>query len=488
MYIANKEVLESSKVKPFGMQDKVGYMLGDVGSCLLFNFIGSYLLVFYTDVFGISAAAVGTLMAVSRVWDAINDPMMGVIVDKRKRTKDGKFRPYLKYMGIPLGIFTILTFLVIPNMPQGMKLPYAYITYIGFGMAYTAINIPYGSLASVMTNDPVQRTELSTWRNISSIFAMIPLMVLTPKLVFDASDAVSPKGFLIAAVLYVIIANIGYRLCYKMTTERIINEVLKECNKSMHENVKYYKDEQIEYREYIETWVHEIKTLKTLGKNKALIGLILSSLGTLTAMFLPNALNAYLFKDYFQAPGLLSLAGLLPMVGTFLAIPVTGKLVAKFGKKNIAIYSGIVSIAAYVVLVLFPTKNPMLYIALITVSGFGTALYGMIVWALVGDVIDYQEYLSGKREEGIVYATYSLSRKLVQAIVGSIGGFALAAIGYQSGAATQAPEVAESIRTIITVVPLIGFIFGTVCLKFVYNLSNKTLNEVNEELERRRDQ
>lgn len=465
MYIANKEVLESSKVKPFGMQDKVGYMLGDVGSCLLFNFIGSYLLVFYTDVFGISAAAVGTLMAVSRVWDAINDPMMGVIVDKRKRTKDGKFRPYLKYMGIPLGIFTILTFLVIPNMPQGMKLPYAYITYIGFGMAYTAINIPYGSLASVMTNDPVQRTELSTWRNISSIFAMIPLMVLTPKLVFDASDAVSPKGFLIAAVLYVIIANIGYRLCYKMTTERIINEVKEDAPKaSLGE------------------------TLKTLGKNKALIGLILSSLGTLTAMFLPNALNAYLFKDYFQAPGLLSLAGLLPMVGTFLAIPVTGKLVAKFGKKNIAIYSGIVSIAAYVVLVLFPTKNPMLYIALITVSGFGTALYGMIVWALVGDVIDYQEYLSGKREEGIVYATYSLSRKLVQAIVGSIGGFALAAIGYQSGAATQAPEVAESIRTIITVVPLIGFIFGTVCLKFVYNLSNKTLNEVNEELERRRAQ
>lgn len=465
MYIANKEVLESSKVKPFGMQDKVGYMLGDVGSCLLFNFIGSYLLVFYTDVFGISAAAVGTLMAVSRVWDAINDPMMGVIVDKRKRTKDGKFRPYLKYMGIPLGIFTILTFLVIPNMPQGMKLPYAYITYIGFGMAYTAINIPYGSLASVMTNDPVQRTELSTWRNISSIFAMIPLMLLTPKLVFDASGAVSPKGFLIAAVLYVIIANIGYRLCYKMTTERIINEVKEDAPKaSLGE------------------------TLKTLGKNKALIGLILSSLGTLTAMFLPNALNAYLFKDYFQAPGLLSLAGLLPMVGTFLAIPVTGKLVAKFGKKNIAIYSGIVSIAAYVVLVLFPTKNPMLYIALITVSGFGTALYGMIVWALVGDVIDYQEYLSGKREEGIVYATYSLSRKLVQAIVGSIGGFALAAIGYQSGAATQAPEVAESIRTIITVVPLIGFIFGTVCLKFVYNLSNKTLNEVNEELERRRDQ
>ena len=118
MELANKKVLESREVKPFGMQDKVGYMLGDFGNSLLFNFIGSYLLVFYTDAFGISAAAVGTLMAVSRVWDAINDPMMGVFVDKRKPGKDGKFRPYIKYMGIPLGIFTILTFLVIPNMPE----------------------------------------------------------------------------------------------------------------------------------------------------------------------------------------------------------------------------------------------------------------------------------------------------------------------------------------------------------------------------------
>ena len=465
MELANNRVLEQDKVKPFGMQDKVGYMLGDVGSCLLFNFIGSYLLVFYTDVFGISAAAVGTLMVVSRVWDAINDPMMGVIVDKRKRSKDGKFRPYLKYMGIPLGIFTILTFLVIPNMPQNMRLPYAYVTYIGFGMAYTAINIPYGSLASVMTNDPVQRTELSTWRNLSGLFAMIPLMILTPKLVFDASGAVSAKGFVIAAVLYAIIANIGFRLCYNMTTERIVNEVKEDAPKaSLGE------------------------TLKTLVKNRALVGLIISTLGTLTANFIPGALNAYLFKDYFQAPGMLGLAGLLPMVSMFIVLPLTGKLVAKFGKKNIAIYSSLVCVVTYGILFLFPSKNPWVYIILITVSGIGSGLYGMIVWALVGDVIDYQEYLTGKREEGIVYAAYSLARKIVQAIVGSIGGFALAAIGYKSGAPTQTPEVAEGIRALVTFIPFAGLIFGSIAMKFVYNLSNKKLAEINQELEIRRAQ
>ena len=465
MQLSQKASLGKESVKPFGMQDKLGYMLGDFGNSLLFNFIGSYLLVFYTDAFGISAAAVGTLMAVSRVWDAINDPMMGVFVDKRKAGKNGKFRPYIKFMGIPLGILTILTFLVIPNMPQNMKLPYAYITYIGFGMAYTAINIPFGSLASVITNDPVERTQLSTWRNLAATFSMIILMVVTPKLVFDATGAVSVKGFLIASVLYAIIANIAYFACYNMTTERITVEVKEDAPKG---NLG--------------------ETLKTLVTNRALIGLILSSLGTLTAMFIPNALNAYLFKDYFQQPGLLSIAGLLPMLGTFAMLPFSSKLVAKFGKKNVATYCGILSIIPYAILFLFPSKNPWVYLGLITVSGFGLALYNMLVWALVGDVVDYQEFLSGKREEGTVYAAYSLARKLVQAIVGSIGGFALAAIGYQSGAATQSPEVAESIRTLITVIPLVGFVFGTLSLKFVYNLSNKKLAEVNAELEKRRAQ
>ena len=450
-------------VKPFGNSDRIGYMFGDFGNSLLFNFIGSYLLVFYTDAFGISAAAVGTLMVISRVWDAINDPIMGVIVDKRKAGKDGKFRPYLKYMGIPLGIFTILTFLVIPNMPQSMKLPYAYITYIGFGMAYTAINIPYGSLASVMTTDPVERTSLSTWRNLAATFSMILLMFLTPKLIFDAQGAVSVKGFVIAAVLYAIIANIAYQLSYRMTTERVVHEVEETQEKASL-----------------------VETLKTLVKNRALIGLILGSLGTLTAVFLPSSLNAYLFKDYFQAPGLLGIAGMVGMLGTFVVLPLTTKLVAKFGKKNVSTYSLIISIAAYAVMVFFPSKNPYIYMALTVVSGVGVGFYNMIVWALVGDVIDYQEYISGKREEGTVYAAYSLARKLVQAIVGSIGGFALAAIGYQSGVAVQTTEVAESIRMIITVIPLIGFVVGFITMKFVYNLSDKKLEEINNELERRR--
>ena len=463
MEVSAKLEEKATSGKTFGKRDKVGYMFGDFGNSLLFNFIGSYLLVFYTDAFGISAAAVGTLMIISRVWDAINDPIMGIIVDKRKAGKNGKFRPYLKYMGIPLGLFTLLTFLAIPSMPQNMKLPYAYITYIGFGMAYTAINIPYGSLASVMTSDPVERTSLSTFRNLGSTISSILLMFLTPKLIFDNQGLISMKGFFIAAIIYALVANICYQLSYKMTTERVVHEVKENEDK-----------------------LNLMETIKTLLKNKALIGLALGSMGTLTAVFLPNSLNAYLFKDYFKTPELLGLAGMAGMIGVFIALPLTTKLVSKFGKKNVSAYSLIISVIAYVIMAFFPSKNPYLYMVLILISGVGVGFFNMIVWALVGDVIDYQEYLSGNREEGTVYAAYSLVRKLVQAIVGSIGGFALAFIGYQSGVANQTPEVGESIRNMISFIPLIGFLLGFISMRFVYNLSDKKLKEVEYTLQRKR--
>ena len=450
-------------MREFSMKDKIGYTLGDLGCCCTEQFRAMFLTVFYTLVLKVNPLHVGTILLITKIWDAINDPIIGALIDARKSTKGGRFIPWIKAFSIPMAIMCVIGFLDVSSFDYKLKLIYILVTYVLYEALYTCVNVPFGSLSSVMTDDVNHRTDLSRYRSLGGTIFMTVVVIAGPLVLYKDNNPI-PSRFTLMAL---ICATIGV-FCLMITSSWCKERV----------SITVEKREKFNYFE----------ALKHIIKNRALLGLIFSSLAGMIAASVVNGLNTYLFKDYFQAPGLLSLAGLLPMVGTFLAIPVTGKLVAKFGKKNIAIYSGIVSIAAYVVLVLFPTKNPMLYIALITVSGFGTALYGMIVWALVGDVIDYQEYLSGKREEGIVYATYSLSRKLVQAIVGSIGGFALAAIGYQSGAATQAPEVAESIRTIITVVPLIGFIFGTVCLKFVYNLSNKTLNEVNEELERRRAQ
>lgn len=219
-------------MKSFNIGDKIGYALGDFGCATFFAFVSSYLMVFYTDVLGISAAAVGVLFVIARVWDSITDVIMGVIVDKIGTTRHGKFRPYVVRFGLPLVIVGVFCFTLIPGLPENMKLPYAYVTYILFGMLYTAVNIPYGSLASVMSNDPDERTALSTFRNIGSMGANILVMFFVPKVIFNAQGAVTAEGFITCAVILAIISTVSFFLNFRLTRERIVHKT--------NENKKVY--------------------------------------------------------------------------------------------------------------------------------------------------------------------------------------------------------------------------------------------------------
>ena len=352
-----QSVGKTDSMKPFGMSDRLGYMFGDLGNGLLFGFISSYLMLFYTDVFGISAAAVGTMMIVSRVWDAINDPMMGVIADKRKPGKSGKFRPFILWGSIPLAIFAILTFTSMPGLSENLKLVYAYVTYIGFGMSYTAVNIPYGSLSSVMTSDPIERTSLSTFRTIGSMAANLIAMVLTPILIFNAEGGVSAEGFMKAAIIYAIISTVCCLLTFRLTTERIVHHASKEAKGPK---------------------VGILGAVKMLAKNRPLIGIMMASFGMLLAMMLPMSLHSFLFKDYFKNPGLITLVGLVGVISSFLIMPFTGKFVAKYGKKETASSTLILSVVAYVVLFLVPITNPYVYMAIYFVSSLGAGFFNIL--------------------------------------------------------------------------------------------------------------
>lgn len=454
---------KENKTKEFNMGDKIGYALGDLGCGAFFLFVSSYLMLFYTDVLGISAAAVGTLFIVARVWDAVNDPIMGVIVDKNTHTEHGKFRPYIVKYGIPMTIVGVLTFTAIPGLPDNMKLPYAYVTYIAFGMLYTAVNIPYGSLASVMTSDSNERTALSTFRNLGTIFANLLVMLLVPKIIFT-NEQVTAAGFIKCAIIFAIISSISYMLTFRLTTERVVH-------KSNNTNGKK---------------AGMLSTLKTLAKNRAFVGITLASFTMIAAMFIGSSLNAYLFKEYFNNAKLVSLAGLATIIPMFLVIPFVGKIVSVFGKKEAAAGGTAFSMIIYFILFISPIKNPYVYIGLTMLAGLGTGLVNTLIWALVGDAIDYQEYLSGERNEGTVYSSYSLCRKLAQAISGGVGGFALSFLGYQSGAAVQAESVGVGIKNIICGANAIGLALTFVAFLFVYNLSKKRLAEVNEELAKTR--
>ncbi len=454
---------KDNKNRAFSIQDKIGYMFGDFGCATFFTLVSSYLMVFYTDVLGITPAAVGTLFVFARIWDAINDPIMGVLVDKKGTTRHGKFRPYIVTFGFPMVIIGLLAFTFIPGLPENMKLPYAYVTYILFGMLYTAVNIPYGSLASVMTTDPNERTSLSTFRNIGALGANLLVMVMVPKIIFNAQGGVTAEGFITCGVILAIISLVSFLLTFRFTSERIIHQQSTKQSASIG------------------------STLKILLKNRAFLGVALASLTMMAASLTINTLTVYLFKDYFKNPGLTAIAGMIGLIAAFMVIPFAGNIVRKIGKKETAVVGSIFATVIYGIMFFIPHLTAELYIILAFLAGLGPGLINTIIWALIGDVIDYQEVMSGERNEGTVYSSYSLARKLSQAFSGGIGGFALALLGYQSGVLEQTAEVGEGIKSLVTSAGFIGYLLTTLLLLCVYNLSKNKVKEINNQLERKRE-
>jgi len=208
-------------VRPFGMRDKFGYLFGDFGNDFFFMLVLSFLMVFYTDVFHISAATVGILFMIARLWDAIADVTWGRFIDSRKTGKHGKFKPWIFRMSFPLVISGVLMFVKIPGMSDGFYMAWAFVTYIVWGTLYSTVNIPYGSMASVITEDPVERTSLSTWRTMGAMMASLLINVLAPLIVF-VDNKIDANRMVMAAAIFGVLALTCYMACIKLTTERVV--------------------------------------------------------------------------------------------------------------------------------------------------------------------------------------------------------------------------------------------------------------------------
>jgi len=445
------------KVRKFGRRDKIGYMFGDIGNDLFFALIGGYLMLFYTDIYGISAAAAGMILLVARVLDAIFDVAWGAYIDSKPVGPRGKFRPYLLFSALPVTAFGILTFTHFP-VQESWKVVVASAAYIMWGLCYSTINIPYGSLASVMTSDPEERTALSTFRTLGAIIANVFIMIAAPMIIFSAGKIPTAQGFIIIAVICAVMANLFYFGSYRLTVERI-----KTVKQTQHK-------------------INLIRSIKGLSKNRALLGLMLASFGFLVSFMTVNALTPYLFKDYFHATNLIALSGLIGLGSSLVAMPIISPLAKRYGKKETAVFGLILAFAVNTLMFLLPITNPYVYMALNSLSGFGLAFLNVLIWALVSDCIDNQERITGNREEGTVYSVYSLVRKIGQAAAGGIGGFALVAVGYNSGLSEQSANVAHGIKSIITLVPALGALTALASIYWIYDLTKKKLIVLNEEL------
>lgn len=459
----------SNTKRPFGMKDKIGYMCGDLANDFTFIFAGTYVMVFYTKVMGISAGMVGTMFLVSRCIDAFTDIGMGRIVDSSKPTKNGRIRPWILRMCAFVALASFLmyqSFLV--DAAYGVKVAYMFITYILWGsIFYTSVNIPYGSMASVISEKPEDRSSLSVFRSMGGGVAGILIGVLAPMVVYKTDEmgnqVVSASNMSLIAGIFSVCAIICYLLCYTLTVERV-----------------EYVPQPASERQSLG------KTMKALFSSRSLMGMVLAAVLLLLASLMSQGLNTYLFADYFKNTKALSVFSLLMLPCMLVLAMVSTKLASKFGKKECSTIGMLASGIIYFIIGFMKVKNVWLFVVLIFFGMLGMYFFQMQCWALVTDVIDDMEVQTGSRDDGTIYGIYSFSRKIGQAIAGGLSGWALGWIGYDELAAGQTEAVCNGIYNLSTYFPAVIYILCALVLMFVFPLSKSRVDSNVEELKKRR--
>ncbi len=469
-----------------GIKEGSAYMLGDAANLFNLTYISSYLKVFFTDVLKISPSRAGWLFIFTRLWDCINDPIWGGIVARHAPNKDGKFRPYLKWMAIPMGLTTILCFVNYQNFTtnQTYLLIIAYATYIVYGMMYTAVNIPFGSLASVMTDDPHGRNILSTFRSIGGGVGGAVVSLLAPMIIYVSSGTTNEltgnetqvadgtRMFYFALAMGVL-STIFYYLCYKTTREQVPSEA--------------------------EPKVDMKKTYKGMLKSRPFMSIAMAGV-LISGQLQFNSYNTYLYKNYFENTNLSivgTICNYLPMV---ILIPFIPKLVKRFGKKELCEKSSVFAAISAVLLAflanndnflagmtngIFPAWLFMLFLFAI---GTGYTFVSLTCWAVLMDVIDFQEFKTGIRNESAIYAVYTFARKLGQTIADASGLFLLQWAGYDADIASLGfiDGVSQRIMLICTVIPAIVYTGVFLLMKFGYTLTKTELVPIYEHINEKR--
>lgn len=451
--------------RKFGIRDQVGYALGDIGGSFVNLYIGAFFLVFATYVLGVSPYFMGTLFLVSRVFDAFTDVVMGTIPDRWRIGKSGdKFLPYISIAKWFLAASLLVSFVDVSSFSTTMIHIWVVVVYNFYGVAYTADSIPYGSLAAVITRDPVERTKLSRARAIGGMIVGMGALSIVPMFVYDSAGNVIPEGFFNVAIVFSILSLLSYTALVRLTTERV-----RDDNQTGKKIDYKFKD-----------------ALKAAFTNRPLIGMMIASIGSLLIINGVNQLAAIVFAEYYKMPSAFtinSIVNITIVVILFFSVP---KLVEVFEKRNLVIVSSAFSLIAITLLTLFTIENVYVFIALYNIATLGLMIFVMIVWALVTDCLDYTELKTGRRYDGTLFSIYSFSRKVGMGVGSAIGSYALGWVGFVSGAESQSAEVATNIYRLYTGLPIIAFILMLVGVGLIFNLNRNKTDSMYEELKERR--
>lgn len=524
------------------VSEKIGYGLGDTASNFFWKLFEYFLVFFYTDVFGISSKATGTMLLVTKIWDAINDPMMGYIAD-RTHTSWGRFRPYLLWMALPLAITGILTFYV-PNLgPQG-KLAYAYITYTLVMMAYTAINIPYGALMGVITPDSLERTSVSTYRFIAAFVGGIIVQSFTLSLVnwFGQTDKLSAEGlpvidqqtgFFWTVFLYAMAAVILFIVTFATTRERVGAELTSTTNfradlrfvltsLKLHQifliGLALLAAFPVGFAPGMLLWISAGYLLLSIGSwltvlvakkvlpastdvsslendcndllaNRPWLVLFFFGLFQLTAAFLRGGATLYYFKYFVKDESWTSTFLVAGSVAAIAGMLLTRQMTALLGKRAlmIAMNTGTAICTALLFLVQ-PTQTGLL-LALQIIGAFISGPSPVLLWAMYADVADYSEWKFHRRATGLVFSAATFSQKLGCAIGAAMTGWVLGWIGYQQPvdgvAVEQSAETLRGLQLMMSLIPA-GFLLAAAACLLFYEISPVLAQKIETELRSRR--
>lgn len=442
------------KLRPFGMRDKIGYAFGDMGCNFSFQLVSSYMYLFYTQCIGLSAKHWAWIIIVSKVWDAVNDVLIGSLVDRTRISKKSKFMPWISIGSVGLVVFSIMIFTPVSNFSQIGKIIWCLGSYCLWSVAYTMINVPYGSLHSVITEDPKQRTTLSTFRSIGAALPAVLVMIL-PKLVYK-DNVLSANSLFIVTIVFSIAAFFAFFGLRKMVTERVVRE------------------DKVEKASYI-------STVKSYFTNRAMVGITIATVAVVIFYNSSMSVNNLVFQFYFndaEKASLAMIASYLPLVAF---MPFASNIVAKVGKKKLLTISGIVSVIAGIVMLVLPItpdfKGIIIYVVGLMFVNTGCCVFQIIVWAIVADCIEDSYRKKGVREEGSLYALYSFFRKLAQGIGSALVALSLSSVGYIESSSVQTAEVSANIKNLYIILLIIGLAIMTASMKFIYNIGFKEEQE-----------
>lgn len=446
---------EENAKRPFGLRDKIGYAAGDFANDLTFVIAALFMMKFYTDIMGVSAALVGTLMMAAKVVDAFTDVAMGQVVDRSGYTAKGKFAPWVRRFAGPVAVASFLIFApYFADKPMGFKVFWMFFTYILWGsVCYTGVNIPYGSMASAMSDKPEERAMLSNWRTIGATVAQIVIVVILPMVVYttdaEGHQVLSGSKTMLASGVCSILAVLVYLICYHLSTERVKMEAPEE-----KKNV--------------------FELFGVLFTNRAFVGIVVSALVFLLVQMTLSGMNNYIYPNYFNSAKALSMSGLLGCGVVLVMSTFVTKLAAKFGKKELAVVGAFIGAGSMFLAYFVHTTNVAVFIALYMLAYAGMSFFNIMCWAMIIDVIDDIEVKKNIRSDGTVYSVYSFARKLGQAAANGLTGLLLSIVGYSSATAFD-PDVVNGIYDVTTLFPAIGFLVLAASLAFLYPLSKKAV-------------